>query len=103
MRLSYKAPLRSKDKFRVLAGVSRVTGARAVMDEVILKSVTNGDGDKYWQAERRWATISEYMQYSEGYLEVHLDDSGGAWAPLYCPRGKNIKYRGKPENTENFR
>eukprot|EP00798_Chlamydomonas_sp_ICE-L_P026629 gene26629-4232_t len=44
MRLSYKAPLRSKDKFRVLAEVSRVTGARAVMDKVILKSVTNGDG-----------------------------------------------------------
>eukprot|EP00798_Chlamydomonas_sp_ICE-L_P026619 gene26619-4243_t len=46
MRLSYKAPLRSKDKFRVLSGVSRVTGARAVMDEVILKSVTNGDGEE---------------------------------------------------------
>eukprot|EP00798_Chlamydomonas_sp_ICE-L_P011731 gene11731-34461_t len=46
MRLSYKAPLRSKDRFRVLSGVSRVTGARAVMDEVILKSVTNGDGEE---------------------------------------------------------
>eukprot|EP00798_Chlamydomonas_sp_ICE-L_P006480 gene6480-3113_t len=46
MRLSYKAPLRSKDKFRVLAGVIRVTGPRAVMDEVILKSVTNGDGEE---------------------------------------------------------
>eukprot|EP00798_Chlamydomonas_sp_ICE-L_P000124 gene124-5491_t len=46
MRLSYKAPLRSKDKFRVLTGVSRVTGARAVMDEVILRSVTNGDGEE---------------------------------------------------------
>eukprot|EP00798_Chlamydomonas_sp_ICE-L_P028627 gene28627-31793_t len=47
MRLSYKAPLRSKDRFRVLSGVSRVTGARAVMDEVILRSVTNGDGCIY--------------------------------------------------------
>eukprot|EP00798_Chlamydomonas_sp_ICE-L_P026695 gene26695-4268_t len=46
MRLSYKAPLRSKDRFRVLSGVSRVTGARVVMDEVILKSVTNGDGEE---------------------------------------------------------
>ena len=59
--------------------------------------------DKYCQSERRWATIREYMQYSEGYLEMHLDDSGGAWAPLYCPFGNNIKYRGRPENTENFR
>eukprot|EP00798_Chlamydomonas_sp_ICE-L_P030805 gene30805-35836_t len=46
MRLSYKAPLRSKDKFRELVEVSRVTGARAVMDQVILKSVTNGDASK---------------------------------------------------------
>eukprot|EP00798_Chlamydomonas_sp_ICE-L_P013463 gene13463-19324_t len=35
-----------------------------------------GRRDKYSQEERRWATIREYMQYSEGYLEVHLDDSG---------------------------
>lgn len=62
-----------------------------------------GRRDKYWQAEGRWAHVHEYMQYAEGYLEVHLDDSGGGWAPLYCPRGKNIKYRGRPENTENFR
>eukprot|EP00798_Chlamydomonas_sp_ICE-L_P019770 gene19772-26459_t len=28
-----------------------------------------GRRDKYWQTERRWETIREYMQYSEGHLE----------------------------------
>eukprot|EP00798_Chlamydomonas_sp_ICE-L_P032096 gene32096-biopygen9572 len=41
----------SKDKFRVLSVVSRVTGARAVMDEVILKSVRMATSDDATQPE----------------------------------------------------
>lgn len=51
-----------------------------------------------------WTQIREYKQYDRGYLEMHIDDSRGTWAPLYWEKKElsdmKIEYSGRPTNTE---
>lgn len=57
----------------------------------------------HYRYGKGWAQIRDYKQYDRGYLEMHMDDSGGTWAPLHWPHDMKIEYSGRPKNTEYYK